>query len=255
MSYEQDPDFLKKQISIELYNHQGDYQPGTLAQDGVANKVFVGLIGGIATGKSTFTNAVHAQHPEIGIINSHTTRGPKPDDPQGYKTAADGITHTVARDAVNSGEVVNYSAIRGGNVYFTLPEDFPGKYSISPFLPSSIEHVQRAGFERDHYVYIVEPGELWKQFITKMLAEAPKDMPIEHVETRMVELLESTRFALNNPNLFTFVENSKDPAVFQHGVDTISQLVLEGTAVSLDFESAKDRIEQMQSAAKEMLGE
>ena len=255
MSYEQDPAFLKNQISIELYNHQDDYHPGTLAQDGVTNKVFVGVVAGIAAGKSTFTNEVHRQYPQIGLIDSRTTRGPKPDDPEGYKTAADGITHSVALDAVNSGEVVNYSAIRGGNVYFTLPEDFPGKYSTSPFLPSSIDHVRRAGFERDHFVYIVAAGELWKRFVTKMLAEAPQEMPIEHLETRIVELLDSTQFALDNPELFTFIENSEDPRVFQYGVDTIAKLALEGTAVSLDFDSAKSRIEEMRTAAKEILGE
>lgn len=245
MAYEQESPFLQEQIRTQLYAHQFDYEPGILARDGVDRKVFVGIAGPFGVGKSTITDEVLYINPDIQPINTTTTRGRKPEDPAGFKTANEGVTFTSMRDAVNNGELVNYSVIPGADIYGTYADDFPGKYSIGPFLPASIDHIMKAGFERSHFVYIVTAGDLWRSFIEK----SRQSLPAEKFQSRVKEALHSIDFAMKNAEILHFIENRPGQDGIARTASTISKLATTGITETLSFDDAKQYLADMQREA------
>lgn len=238
----------KDLVRNELIHLSSTYTQAEVVHDEVSNKVFVGSMGPFGIGKSLITDEVLRLFPAIQPILSTTTRARKPEDPAGFKTATEGVTFQTFEQAARRGELVNFSVIPGGDIYGTFPEDFPGRYTIGPFLPTGIDHVQKAGFERAHFAYIVLAGNLWRKFIEK----SRRNMPSDRFTSRVKESISSTTFALENLDSLVFVENHEGEEGIHSAAQKIGHLVLDGRTEALDTEGARHRLEEMLTVAKDL---
>lgn len=248
MSFESESPDLKEQIRETLHAHEPDYTPGQNVYNQVSNKFFTGVVGPIGIGKTTLVNEVLHLEPTLKPINTTTTRQRKPEDPRTFKTAEDGITFTSFRDAVNDGELVNYSVIPGADIYGTFPEDFPAQYTIGPLLPSGVEQISRAGFEGSHFVYVVAPGYIWRHFIEKNRQALPK----EKFQARMNEAIDSIHFAQEHSHLLTFVENKAGLAGFVETTQKLADLALFRTNEGLSKGQTDATLESMLTMATDL---
>lgn len=244
-----EPDFLKNEIRQTLHEHQSHYLTSDTTKDALSTKTFTGIMGPFGTGKSTLSDDVLVLEPSIKPIHTTTTRRRKPEDPAGFKTADEGVTFSSFRDAVNEGSLVNYSVIPGADIYGTFSEDFPAKYTIGPFLPSSIHHISRAGFEKSHFVYIVNSGDVWRSFIEK----SRRSLPPKTFQSRAQEGLSSIDFALNHLDTFKFIENIPGPEGIRNAAQKIAAIALNQSVATLPPEIAEIYLQEMRSVANELI--
>ncbi len=250
MFTESEPEFLKEEIRTQLESIKSDYSAGDTAQESVSGKTFTGIAGPFGVGKTTITNEINKFKPSIFPINTTTTRARKPgnEDPRGFKTADEGITFGLILEAVERRALVNYSVIKGGDIYATFPEDFPGRYNMGPLLPSSIEQIAKAGFKEAHFVYIVTPGELWRSFVEK----SRRQMETKRFQLRVAEAIDSLSFARENLDLLTFVENKAGQEGIAAAAKEIRGITFMDKVASLPIEKAKQYLDEMYSEAEEL---
>lgn len=149
-------------------------------KEGIAKKHVVPLLGPSAVGKSTIISAAkqRAQLWEITSIDeagTTGTRAPRQGDPVNYRM---GIPHEEAVDLIEQGRPVNWSLMPTGDIYMTLPEDFPAEYNFMACLPDSLPMLKRAGFAAIHAVYIVTPVDAWEdQLASRLYTADTLDLP------------------------------------------------------------------------------
>lgn len=245
--HEETPEF-KAAVRKDLRERQHRYKAGKSVRNQVSDKVFVGLAGPFGVGKSTITEEVLRIKPEIEPILTTTTRGRKGEDPSGFKTADEGVTFESMQQAVHDRELINYSVIKGADIYGTYPEDFPAQHTIGPFLPTSIEHIRKAGFERTHFVYVVSAGELWRGFVEK----TRRGLPADRFQSRTNEAISSLSFALNHMGQLSFVENTEGKKGAHSAAKKIAKLTLTGHANMLPPDVAEIYLHEMLEEAKKL---
>lgn len=222
--FELEPVEIKKRNLQRLYELEPSYVAGEVTKEEVKDKTFIAVVAPYRSGKTVVTDAVVAMEPRIQLINTSTTRARKPaEDQPNFKTATEGITCEWFLQKVNEGALANYSVIPDVDAYGTLAEDFPGNYSIGPFLPSGLVQIRKAGFKRLHAVYILTPKELWREFVN----ESRDELGDEKFKKRALESIDSANYALNNIDDFIFLENSvKGPEGIQKLAHTICDIAL-----------------------------
>lgn len=240
--------FLQEQIRLTLKDFEDSYAPGDSVHDAVSNKSFTGIIGPFGVGKSTLVEAALQIEPQLKAIHTTTTRGRKPEDPAHFRTADEGVTFSTFRDAVADRSLVNYSVIPGADIYGTFPEDFPDTYSIGPFLPQSMHHIEQAGFKNYRFIYIVSPGELWRGYVEK----SRRNMSPDRFLARAYEAAISLQFAKDNQDRLTFIENIDGPAGIATTAQKIARLSLFQANEALDTEKANQYLNEMLAVAREL---
>lgn len=236
---------IEEEIRSELIDKYDTYAVNESVRAMLSEKSFTGIAGPFGIGKSTVTEEVLRVEPGIQPILTTTTRHRKPEDPAGFKTADEGVTFATFRDAVRSGELVNFSVIPGADIYGTYPEDFPAKHTIGPFLPTSIEHITKAGFEHHNFVYLVTAGELWLDYVTRTRQGLPKD----RFNARVNESLSSIDFALSNADSLLFVDNRDGAVGVNQAARQIAAIALNQSNESLNKAVAVQYLQQMRAVA------
>lgn len=249
MPVEQESNALKNQIRAELHVPEAIYEPGESVHAKVGTKSFTGVIGPFGIGKTTIVDEALRLEPSLAPINTTTTRQRKSGDPSGFTTAEDGITFTFFREAVKNRQLVNYSVIPDVDIYGTFPEDFPAEYTIGPFLPAGIRHIEKARFKSHRFIYLVASGELWREFIEK----SRRGMPDKEFQARAHEALDSIRFAERNSELFDFVENTGGPDGLARTAYKVAQLALFHPEETLSRETAVRYLAEMSAVAQELI--
>lgn len=200
----------------------------------------VTISGALGSGKTTFTEAALAHSPDIRAIDTTTNRPHKDSDPEGFRTD---FPLTQLAEDIDRGRVVNYDVI-GQTVYATYPESLTEQYYTGPITTGSIDQLLGSfGAEALHCVYVVTPVELWKDFIKKSLGDRH-----DTIAGRMPETRKSLQDALDNLDLFTFIENQGDPASLVRAADVISDLAHQGytnTNLILSPDHATSRLKDM----------
>ena len=136
-------------------------------------KTAIGLVGPAGIGKTTLSNEVARIDPDIDTIHTKTTRRRRADDPIGFQTADDGVTHqSMYRDIMNK-TLVNYSVSTEGHIYGAAPEDFASAYTVGPTTTDSLENLSAAGFRDFFPVVMVSEGQIYQERLSKHLEQLP----------------------------------------------------------------------------------
>jgi guanylate kinase len=248
MSPEVEPQFLIDEIRTGLERALPRYSAGTHSQIGVSNKEFTGVVGPFGIGKTVITTESTRLEPRLRPINTKTTRKHKDEDPKGFIT---GVSFTEFRDDVNAGNFINYSIIPGGDAYGTLPEGFTSEYNIGPLLPSSINHIVNAGFRDYHFVYLIAPGNMWREYVQKSRLHLNPTT----FRNRLLETLDSIDIAERNMDLFNFVEslNEPDNAGISKAAEKIIDITFRRSHSILHPDTVRGYLSEMSTAANDML--
>lgn len=139
-----------------------------------AGKRVIPLLGASAVGKSTIISACIDRAPLRGIASiaeagTTGTRAPRPGDPTGYRM---GVPLEEAIELIEQGAPANWSLSPTGEIYMTLPDDFPVEYNFMACLPDSLPMLNRAGFEKVHPAYVVTPVDTWEEQLAGRLFTA-----------------------------------------------------------------------------------
>lgn len=251
MPFEVEPKELKLQNLATLHAMEDDYFPNEVTKRNNGEKTFIAVSAPFRSGKTVTTDEVTRIEPRIQLINTSTTRLRKPSEDQpGFKTASEGITSSWFLQNAEQGNFANFSVIPGVDVYGTLAEDFPGEYSIGPFLPSSLNHLKRAGFKALHAVYLVTPADMWHEFATESLSELGEDK----FKKRALESIDSAEYAIEHPDDFIFLENSIEG---KEGINKLAQKICD-IALNNNFshglakEKAIEHLKAIKSTAQEL---
>ncbi len=236
---------FQEEVRAELSALESTYTVNDSVRSALGTKSFTGLTGPFGIGKSTISDEVLRLEPSIQPIHTTTTRHRKPEDPAGFKTADEGVTFESLRDAVRHGELVNYSVIPGADIYGTYPQGFPAEHTIGPFLPTSIEHIKKAGFAHHNFVYVVTAGELWLQYVSNIRQNLSKDRFVSRVN----ESLSSIDFALHNIDSLSFIDNRDGEVGVTLAARQIAAIALNQSNESLNKAVAVQYLEQMRAVA------
>ena len=109
-------------------------------------KRVIALLGPSAVGKSTIIQACLKQAGDWDIDSAAEagttgTRAPRPGDPSSYHM---GVPREEAIEMIEAGEPANWSLMPTGELYLTLPRDFPAEYNFMACLPDSVPMLRRA---------------------------------------------------------------------------------------------------------------
>lgn len=185
----------------KLRREEALYEPSADVKQRMAEKSLVALIGPSAVGKSTVAcEVIHQGGDAFSEAYSSVTRPRRADDPAGYQTADEGFTIQRALELIRQREVTNYAIHPSGNIYATLPENFPATYNLLPLLPGSFAAMQKAGLKAVHAVYIVTSV----QALERQLADREGDPSFG---ARLHEGIRSLEWGLANKNQLSFIEN------------------------------------------------
>lgn len=173
-------------------------------------KRVIAMLGPSAVGKSTLINACIERAPLSGIdsiaeAGTTGTRAPREGDPAGYRM---GVPREEAVELIEQGAPTNWSLSPTGEIYMTLPQDFPAQYNFMACLPDSLPMLRRAGFAVVHAVYLVTEVEAWERQLASRLYTAdtvnlPSDQRRYHTEARgrVEEALDSLEYVQRETNL------------------------------------------------------
>lgn len=252
MATGEEPQFLKNEILDALVRLQPHYVAGIDAQNAVRNKTFTGVVGPFGIGKSTITAVVSEIEPRITHINTTTTRKRKfgeDADPEGFVTADEGMTYEGFKALADNGELINFSVIPGVDAYGTTPEGFPGEYNIGPFLPGGVDQVVNAGFREYHFVYLLAPGEMWKNYVNN----SRRNLDPQVFKKRALESLDSLEFAHDNLGLFHFVESLDVPGGIQKAAQKIVDITMHQSHPILLPDRAEQYLAEMKKVAEDFM--
>lgn len=184
-----------------LQKLERSYEPSDEVKQKNSEKTLITLIGPTAVGKSTLAEEIiRLGGSAFSEVYSSLTRARRSDDPPQYTTADEGFTIERAKELIRTQAVTNYSVHPSGNIYATVPENFPAPYNLLPLLPGSLAAMKRAGFKSVHAIYLVTATEAFK----KQLSTRATDPSFS---ARLNEGRQSLAWALEHADELLFVEN------------------------------------------------
>ena len=214
-------------------------------------KRVIALLGASAVGKSTIIQGCLQQTPNQNFTTcaeagTTGTRAPRLGDPANYHM---GTSHERAVELIEEGRPVNWSLMPTGDIYMTLPDDFPAKYNFMACLPDSLPMLKRAGFEAVHSLYIATDADTWEEQLQGRLYTSetiglPKSQRCFRPDAlgRVEEAISSIEYAISTRSLLKIL-NLPGEKNLQRNVDAIWNVVTEksttysmGAAQIHDFE-------------------
>lgn len=252
MAAEFESEAVRQKNLAAIFALETGYNPNSQVKAEQSTKTFTALVAPFGAGKTVISDEVIRIEPKIQLINTSTTRRRKPEDHPKFRTADEGVTTQWFLEKVEQGNLTNFSVIPNTDAYGTLPEDFPGEYTIGPFLPSGLEHINASGFKTINAVYIVTPGELWRRFVNK----SRRNLSDERFRSRALESIDSTEYALKHLEDFIFVKNETE------GTDGIAKLARTIIDITLNNsqegaltpEEAETYLREMKAVAEDFAG-
>jgi guanylate kinase len=199
------------------------YQPNKETRQKIITKQaeFVALAGPVGVGKTTIGDRVVELDTSIGLLNTVTTRQRKGSDPEGFKTAKEGITIASLTASIERGEVLNYDVIVDTEaIYAFNPESFQSKYNIAPMTATNIDTYRQLGLERFSAVFFISPVAMWASYLQKSLGDRN-----DSIAKRMPEAIDSLSYAKQHLDDLIFVESRDDGSV--NGIDTAARTVIQ----------------------------
>jgi len=150
-------------------------QTYTYTGDELAEKSVTLIPAPSRTGKSTIIKkaveqGIFAGH-NIAEVDTITTRERRPGiDPQGYRTANEGVTHQWMYDQIMDGKLPNWSLFENGDIYGTDIQSFPADINLLPMQVSAIERFKRIKLRNLNIVSIVTDADVWQSRFDQPIA-------------------------------------------------------------------------------------
>jgi len=237
---------LDHQIAYALRAKQPDYHFEPLDNySELSDKTFVATIGPTGSGKSMLTDEVIRLAPEFKPNGTRTTRARRPNDPDTFKTANEGITHLSMNQAVIDRKLVNYSVFDNDHVYGTAPEDI-AEYTIGPILSDSIDNLMSAGFKDFIPVFTVVRGALYQQRLER------ERLPFPDIRERLVEAMGSLMFARLNVEApwLSFVNTGNTPEELEAAAHDVIRTVYQRTHPIMMTQHKLQLLDEMEKAVQ-----
>lgn len=191
------------------------------------------------TGKSRLISEIvklAAPEDEVAEVNTITTRDRRPnEDPAGYRTADEGITHEWMLQQISENKLVNFKSFPTGDIYGTDTTSYPARHNLLPTIAESVPALARAAFRSVQAIYVVRPLEDWK-------AAIGDDVDNPKFFGRIVEAKKSLEFARNTSGIVRVV-NYADDELLQRTAASLLRIVTSdhGTYSSDMLEDYHDR--------------
>lgn len=167
-------------------------------QQSIRDKKVIAILGPSAVGKSTLIHhaidLAREQGMDAAEAGTSATRAAREDDPPNYHT---GIPVEDMIAMIEQGKLVNWSIFTTGQIYATLPQDFPAEYNFMACLPDSLPMLRRAGFAAVHAFYIVTDIESWEEQLKPRRFMSNGKTYRQDFGRRMDEALLSLQFGRN----------------------------------------------------------
>lgn len=189
----------------------------------------VKLIGPTGIGKNTLSRKITELKPEeFHEVGTVTDRPGKPNDPENYVTADDGITPEILYEEAMAGTLVNFAVNTNDHTYATRLASFQKRFNLFPLLPDSIGQIDRVGFARSPSVYLYASGEDYLKNLTQ-----GGRLSYQDIKPRGQEALRSLEWAKANREQLIFVENAHGP----HGLLMAAEKII---AIAYNYPIAQD---------------
>ena len=173
------------------------------------------------TGKSRLISEIAAlaqPGDNVGEVNTITTRARRPgEDPDGYRTADEGITHEWMLDNIARHKLINFKLFETGDIYGTDRHSYTARHNMLPTIAESVPALAQVAFKTMHIIYIVRPVDEWREHLHGNLSD-PKFLG------RIIEAKKSLEFARNTPGLIHVV-NYDDDTLLKRTAKGLMQVV------------------------------
>jgi hypothetical protein len=253
MSIESDTELRVQQLILsELEANVPDYVGGDYIKDEIrhSNIRFFPVSGPAGVGKTAITSLGATIRPDVSIhlIDTKTNRPGKASDPEGFRTAAHGVTlQSLHNDIVNAA-LVNYMVIKKtGFIYATEPSGFRPGINIGPIVADNIQTFLKYDFDELTPIYVISPVEMWSHFMQKSMGERP-----DLIADRAEENIDSLLFAKRNIDLFKFIENRDEPGGLEKAANNLVAIATHGSYPIIMPEYAENRLDEMIVEAKRL---
>ena len=233
------PEFINN-IVDSLRAKERVYQAGEHVYSSLGDRTMTAIAGFTGAGKTTTTSEVIRLDSDFKEVLTTTTRGPKDNDPEGFRT---NVPYTEFNDAVINGNLVNFNVI-GQNVYGTYQSGFPGRHNVGPIMSRSIPQMLNSGFRDVNVVYMLVEEEEYERRLREERIDYPDFIP------RMIEADESREFAkLNtNANWLHFVESTSEPDGATKAARKVIDIVRHNTGEFMTIDHALKMLDGMHNA-------
>lgn len=208
-------------------------------------KTFVATIGPTGSGKTTLTNEFIRLDPEFAPNGTRTTRARRPDDPDNFKTANEGITHASMYHDIQAHRLLNFSVFDTDHIYGTAPEDI-GKYTIGPIMSDSIDNFLTAGFKDFYPVFTLASGALYEQRLRSERIQYPD------IKKRLAEAMGSLMFARLNveASWLIFIDTGDTSEELETAAKTLVRTAHQRTRPIMTAKHALQLIGEMENAVQ-----
>jgi len=231
------------EILTTLRKQQQDYyfEPFD-ANAHINNKTVIGLMGPTGIGKTTLSNEVVRIDTDVAAINTMTTRARRTDDPEGFMTANEGVTHQTMYDDIARRRLVHYSVHDDGHVYGTSPDGFAGAYSIGPMSSDSVDNLLSVGFRDFFPVFMATDADTYQQ----RLEQASQRYP--DISKRLNDSLAIISFGRLNHDApwLSFIDSGSDPTSLNNAAADVVRIANQRTLPIMGFDRRLDLLDQME---------
>lgn len=137
------------------------YEPNTEVQAAIAQKSIILVIGPAGVGKSFISRRVTETDPGFSELGTISTRPPKPDDPENYRT---GVPIEEFAQKVMEGELVQFHRHQfTGELYGSDLASQPTNHIVTPALADSVGQFGQVGYRRVIPVGLYAPADQWME--------------------------------------------------------------------------------------------
>ncbi len=181
-----------------------NYEPNTEVQAAIAQKSIILVIGPAGVGKSFISRRVTETDPSFSELGTISTRPPKPDDPENYRT---GVAVEEFAQKVMEGELVQFHRHQfTGELYGSDIASQPTDHIITPALADSVGQFGQVGYRRVIPVGLYAPADQWIERLQ------PRKKDFDYGE-RLHEALKVLGYLENNLATFPVYKNETNKGI------------------------------------------
>lgn len=173
----------------------------------ISNLWLTSVIGPSLCGKSTVISDALKIAASLGLtgpdnllaeVDTIATRGRRDDDPAGYRTANEGITHQWMMNEIQQQKLVQWTLFETGHLYATDRQSYKGRFNLLPTQEKALPMFNRAGFGQLHMVCLVRPVQEWSNCFPRIittrnhlarLEESKKSLDFGMTQTGAIRLI------------------------------------------------------------------